>query len=71
MSSTAALKENAVEGMAEDLYRVMPGAPPVPFDDKVGWLWGEVKDNQHYQFCRMIAERVVRWSWNAQNNLIG
>lgn len=56
-----AAKKKAAYEMACDLYRVMPGAPPVPLDER-GWLWGEVEHNEHFQFCEIIAERIVRWS---------
>ena len=55
-------KKKAAYEMACDLYRVMPGAPPVPLDNQIGWLWGEVEGNEHFAFCEAIAERIVRWS---------
>lgn len=42
---------------ARQLYRAMPGAPFVPFDDR-GELWGEVTDNEHYKFCLMMARMI-------------
>lgn len=57
-------KQDTIQAMAEDFYRVMPCAPPVPFDDKIGWLWGEVEHNEHFQFCKLIATRIINWSWD-------
>jgi hypothetical protein len=47
-----------VEQMAKDLYRAMPGAPPVPVD---GWdeAWGDVMGNQHWAFCEAIARMIL------------
>ena len=46
-----------ITSMAEGLYRVMPGAPPLPQDADGLTLWGEV-DNDHWQFCVAIATLV-------------
>ena len=61
MSSDAEAKRKAVLQMAQDFYRVMPGAPPVPLTAD-GWMWGEIEHTDHFQFCHLIAERIVRWS---------
>lgn len=39
------------------LYLKMPGAPFPPTED--GWyLWGEVSDNDHWQFCAAITDAI-------------
>lgn len=46
------------EQMAKDLYREMPGAPPVP---RNGWdeAWDDVMGNQHWAFCIAVARLVL------------
>jgi hypothetical protein len=51
----------AAKRMAQDFYRVMPGAPLVPVGDQ-GQMWGEVEFTEHYLFCELIADRIVRYS---------
>ena len=55
-------RDEAVQRMAEDLYMVMPDAPEVPLDQIKGWLWGEVETNKHFEFCKMIAKKIVTHS---------
>jgi hypothetical protein len=57
---TPAQKAHA-KRMAEDFYNAMPGAPFVPVGDQ-GQMWGEVETNEHYLFCKLIADRIVRHS---------
>lgn len=40
-----------------DLYRAMPGAPPIPVEDGVE-LVGDVMTNQHWAFCKLIFDLV-------------
>ena len=57
-------KEHTIQAMAEDFYRVMPGAPQPPKDSDGYAMWGEVEDNEHFQFCKAIATRIINWSWD-------
>jgi hypothetical protein len=47
-----------IERIARNLYEAMPGAPPIP---RIGEFkqWGFVEDNQHYEFCQLIATLIV------------
>lgn len=56
MSERAKIKR--IEAITHNLYSSMPGAPDVPTDER-GRLWGEVEDNQHYEFCNVIAHLIV------------
>lgn len=51
--------------IARRLYLCMPGAPEVPImataDDCDFPLWGEVEDNEHYAFCKAIAEQIAEF----------
>jgi len=44
---------------ARYLYDRMPGAPKTPEDENGVKLWGEVTDNEHYQFCEAIARSIA------------
>ncbi len=48
-----------IETISRNLYESMPGAPDVPKSDGFK-MWGEVEDNQHYEFCNVIANLIVR-----------
>lgn len=51
-----------IEQMAQSLYEVMPGAPsPGHIDLGDGLMvkaWGDVEHNEHYEFCRRIAQMI-------------
>lgn len=52
-------KLKRIETIERNLYEVMPGAEPVPVDER-GKLWGEVENTAHYEFCHAIANLIVR-----------
>lgn len=37
------------------LYLSMPGAPRPPTDDQGREMWGEIENNEHWNFCMSIV----------------
>lgn len=40
------------------LYRLMPGAPPIPTQDGRA-MWGDVEGNDHWNFCAEIVDLII------------